>query len=227
MSGKITPCDQTNCSPSRSESTEIVFHPPPSGILVRDKHRQPRAGVDGVARGRSPQSQDHASQGRTGDDRNVTLRALQRQGLHQLRARHQARDQGLTRRLFERSEKCQEHGRDVEHMRRGLTGKSQQSQKSRNAEQAQLGAHHQLAPIHRVGEQPTDEQQRDLRQRARDAEQTDLQRRVGQFIDLPGHRHRSELRADAGQKRAGPEHTKVAMTQQRKPALVVIHSSIN
>ena len=112
-------------------------------------------------------------------------------------------------------------------MRRGLTGKSQQSQKSRNAEQAQLGAHHQLAPIHRVGEQPADEQQRDLRQRARDAEQTDLQGRVGQFIDLPGHRHRSELRADAGQKRAGPEHTKVAMTQQRKPALVVIHSSIN
>jgi hypothetical protein len=33
--GKITLWDQTNAQPSRSEFKEMVFQPPPSGILVR------------------------------------------------------------------------------------------------------------------------------------------------------------------------------------------------
>src|SRR4026208_1139874 len=50
MRGKITPSDQTNSRPSRSEDKEMVFHPPPSGILMRRSLRAP-----------SMASQEHAS----------------------------------------------------------------------------------------------------------------------------------------------------------------------
>jgi len=56
----------------------------------------------------------------------------------------------------------------------------------------------------------------EMLQRARQAEQADLHGRIGQFVNLPGHRHRGELRAHAGEKRAGPEDGEVAVVEGDK-----------
>ena len=121
---------------------------------------RPRAGVDGVTSGRSPEAQDHASQGRTGDDRHVALRALQGQGLRQFA-------RGTRFGIIDWRDGCssevknrQEHGRAVEHMRRGFAGEVSSASIVETQNKPSSGAHHQLAPIHRVGEQAADEQQR-------------------------------------------------------------------
>jgi hypothetical protein len=73
----------------------------------------------------------------------------------------------------------------------------------------------QPAPVHGIGQQPAKEQDRHLRHSAGEADETDLRRRIGELVDLPRHRHGSELAADAGQKQAGPEKTKITVAQRR------------
>lgn len=85
-----------------------------------------------------------------------------------------------------------------------------------------LRPHHQLAPVHRVGQQSGKEQQNDLGQGARQPEQADVKRRLSQLVYLPGYRNRIELTAEAGTKRTGPENAKIAMAEWRTAGGVIM-----
>jgi hypothetical protein len=92
----------------------------------------------------------------------------------------------------------------------------QQGQRAGDDEQARLRADHQLAPVHRVRQQPADEQHDGLRNRARQSQEADLERRIGQLVDLPRHRDGGELAADSRQDQPRPKQAKVPLLKRRR-----------
>ena len=117
----------------------------------------------------------------------------------QIFGRHEVGDDGLTRRRLERTEQGEKYRDYVELERCDLTGRRQKRQRRRNTKQARLRHHHQLAPVHRVGQETSEQQNDHLRHRAHEADHADLQWRIRDLIDLPSHRHLRKLAADAGQ----------------------------
>src|SRR5436309_2550665 len=206
---------------------------PPSAALgdfgsqerQRREHGEPRDRVHHITSGGAEQSQDQTGERGPGDIRHVALSALQGQRLRERFARHQVRDYGLARRLFQRGEKSEQHRGDIEHLRRRFSREGQQREARRHTGQAYLRAHHELAAVHRIRQKSGDEQKNNLRNSARQPEETDLKRRIGELINLPRHGDGGELAADAGEKAARPKQPKVPLTKRLPKIRIMSHFS--
>jgi hypothetical protein len=70
--------------------------------------------------------------------------------------------------------------------------------------------------VERVGDHAAEQRAGDLRDGAGQAEQADLERRVGQQVDLPGHRDGRQLAADSRKERPADEQPEVALSERRR-----------
>ena len=129
--------------------------------------------------------------------------------LGQIFSRHEVRDERLASRVLQSGEHGKTRGADVEDARGDDAGDGAGHQEQGDHELGDLRAHHDAASIYRIREQATEEGEPHLRDRARETEQADLERRIGQLVDLPGHGHAGELVGDNGECLTQPERAEV------------------
>src|SRR5262249_44713429 len=115
--------------------------------------------------------------------------------------------------LAERGADGEQRRSDEEDRRCHHAERGEQCQCGRYEELQDLHDHQESPAIERISEQATEEQQRHLWDRACEAEEADLERRVRQLVNLPGHSDRRELAAERGERLPRPERTVVAVLQ--------------
>ena len=76
-----------------------------------------------------------------------------------------------------------------------------------------VGGEHHAAPVEAVGDHAAEQQERDRRDRHRDADERERGRRVRQRVDLPRHRDEEDAVAHEGDAHATPEEPEVAVAK--------------
>ena len=89
-----------------------------------------------------------------------------------------------------------------------------QAQRAEN----QLGPEHQPSAIVAIRESAADQSERDRRDRAKHAVQSELHGRIGQLIEQPIGRRHLHPSADVGDEQTKPEQAKVAVAKGGKAA---------
>jgi len=69
---------------------------------------------------------------------------------------------------------------------------------TRHEREQRLGQQKQPAPVDGVRDRAADDRQRQEREQLAEGEQADLERRVGQLVELEGRRDRRDLAAEGG-----------------------------
>ena len=150
--------------------------------------------------------------------RDRTHEVVERVGLGELVGRQDLRRDRVERRAEERAARAvhrdeHDHVPELEHPGQGEQGHDPDRETAR-----EVGEEHEAAPVEPVAQHAAEEQEGDRGDRHRDPDHRERGRRVGERVDLPGHRDHEHAVAHERDAHPAPEQPEVAVPQGREEA---------